>query len=788
MDGAWHIPWEQLSAEYIGTVSEYVAELGPEVLSQDLFRCLRATQRLQALGSAVWPHFEKKLDAFLRVGCPADDAAGLVVSEIERCVLSGAASNELILVSDRIANRFWQDGKPGAALNLATALTLVGPQAKPPSWLREVAGNVPGFTGLALVRAANLLRRYPHTDWVIPLKTAWVNIDQQLHAQHESESKENTVAVIRAMRERNTPTLHAAASVAVALGVAAGCDADYTALEEPPPESQELEQLIGRRNGLVDEHAALRMEYHKPGLGGSRRKEIEERIRQIQVQIRRMDASIEQLRKRLRAGMSAGRLLLLVLQDEQSYPASVRQAAAWGLFKLCERGHLDKDSRSRIQSMIDRATFDRDEDALVDAIRDLHMQADVESFVVAEAQRYLELPSWPRFTAALDTLRLDPDLYERILSLIGAFAAQPSHQFQERVVQFSAGQGFLEMEHAVLDSMVWMLDLVEKGEDDRDDSEQDQGQDDSGDYSAIRDILRLTCEHVPGALAFLGEYPLRLMTSKQHAQIMGKYSRTKAGITHWTRYTPPLWKPGAPPDQIGTVIKRYIEMDDRSAPNAMGISFRLFAHPVLAVPVIFHEFMHYGGPTGDPGLGIEGECEVHLREAIFTLGMIAKLAPRRDEDIPAYERKLAAQIKRCGLPASFFERLVHLSDRSGVMYLNQEIEDSYGPGMSEEAARAQIERIIGRQNIEIQLMNAVNEMKLAWQPEIEWPYMNTEQTRAVSDSYYKVLFRSLTTSQLLSPEEYAVVLEDPALAQFREDWDAYLRRRAGGGSSRAAGA
>jgi hypothetical protein len=732
----WPIPWKKLSTEQIRYLCEYVSEFDSPLL-EDLFRSL-------------------SVDIF--------------VFAIEESVLANKVDRRMLEASAKLAGELWKEGKTAVALDLLTTLVLADPDAPAPSWLEEVALQLPNLEGLSRIRAANLLRQFPDKMWIPPLKETWVDLERNLIENYQRLTNDAGGGSIRAAMERNAATEYGAASVAIALGMSAACDSEYVELEDNY-ETKELDDLIDRRNALASRHSALAREYHLPAATPGRREEIEEELIEIQNQIKEMDAQIEQLRKAARMQYSPGRLLALVLQDEQSFPAAVRQAAAWGLFKIIDLGKLNETSREKLRSLIRQCTFDRDFSDLSDQIQSLNLDKEVESAVLHAAQEHQELRNWPKLISQLTALNLDGQLREHLQAVIRNFEneASPSHHFQERIVQFTEGQRLLEFEQSILDGLVWMLDLIEEQED-------GEGSSSEWNYQEVREIVHTIWEQIPKAQEFLSRYPLRLMTSKQQATIMGKFSRTKAGITRWTRYTPPLWRRGAPPEQVGKVRKRYHELDDRSAPNAMGISWRLFAHRVLAVPVIYHEFMHYGGPSGDPKQGISNECEVHLREAIFTRELIAQMAPKRDEEIPEYERRLGSLMRKSGQRESLLRLLIDFKEDSALEFLNMQIKAAYGAAMSEPEARAEISRIEEFENLSIRMLNATDEMKRNWQPEIEWPLLNTPLTRALSDNFYKVLYRSLTSSQTMSEERRDAVLGEPAQAHFQKDWEAYVRR------------
>jgi hypothetical protein len=209
----------------------------------------------------------------------------------------------------------------------------------------------------------------------------------------------------------------------------------------------------------------------------------------------------------------------------------------------------------------------------------------------------------------------------------------------------------------------------------------------------------------------------------------------------------------------------------------MGIYYRLLRHPVLALPVIYHEYLHYGGPDGDPSKGIENEAEVLLREILFARQLIAKLAPEDDERIPDFERELVAEIQAVGLDGLGYQLNFDFQDDAVWEAICGEIEETYGQPLNAEEAEAQIGGIAAARDRSIKLENAASEMKRHWHPEIEWPLLGTADTQSLTQQYRRILKTSLTQDHRISVGRRNEILNDSVCLESTQAWDAYRRRR-----------
>src|SRR5262249_54077874 len=143
---------------------------------------------------------------------------------------------------------------------------------------------------------------------------------------------------------------------------------------------------------------------------------------------------------------------------------------------------------------------------------------------------------------------------------------------------------------------------------------------------------------------------------------------------------------------------------------------------ILALPVIYHEFLHYGGPLGKPEDGIANETEVLLREILFARSLIARLAPKKDEELSAFERSLVDEIHAVGMQSLQWQLGCDLLNDSMLREINDEVIKLYGDKFSEDEARHRLALQIGADNRGIELENGL----LTWTPEKKWPELGSE--------------------------------------------------------------
>jgi hypothetical protein len=742
------------------------------------------------------------LDGCVKAGLSIESCIARIAGDLEALALSPSslASHEaLIRNSHRAGLILWTHKRHEESLEILNILSMLHPELIQRDFLKDLAEQLPSWIPrpggkiliehssdlsrefdlnfrrqetvsaipLRIVRAANLLRAESSAEWVPALKESLLRLEGLTRRPwtnlHESPLPPDLVAANNA--------------VAMALGVCSACARDYTALEMAGERTSQLEKelksLIENRNQLVGQHNVLVDRYiNETDSADTDARETEERIRQIRRKLAEFDSRIGSVRNEVKASLSPGALLLMTLLDRSAYPAEVRQGAAWGLYKLAEEGHLKRNDVNRISEALRCALFE-------DGCSDMELQTKLDPALPQSEQ-----VSPACFGAIVDFLRTPSrrnleEARHTFSPLIGSQNAirdalegicqeqQPSHDFQERMVQFLPGMSILEFEGALRDAIAWVLDVMAK----------ERLSETLSELSThLRWIIRLLHQFFPEIFSFLREYPLRLMSMDQHKRLLGKYTREKCGVILWTSFTPPLWKPGMSQENAGEVHERYVTLDDRSKPNSMGICYHLFKHPVLVLPVIYHEYMHFGGPTGEPDKGLSNESEVLIQEIVFMRSLIARLAPADDNLLPEFERELIAAIEGAGLKGLGLQILYDIASEEGLHLLCDEVEALYGKQMSPQEAVAKVERTLQTQNRSIRLNNHTDEMKLNWHPEMEWPELNGETTRRLTEQYRQVLQKSLTENHRISYSRLKGILKEETCARFEGDWNRYRMR------------
>lgn len=716
---------------------------------------------------------------------PLRSAVQRIADFVEDVALGDTVAGQGLENAAAAAEILWDRGRAEEALQLWAMVAVAEPATfKDSELLRPIAEALPGWiprpgslriAGLPegfgvdalslpllpvpprVVRAADLLADYPHTGSVEPLRRAWLAIDDLVRRDPSDEE-----------RECDPSRLMSAQSIAAALGTCAALDRQMRVLVRDEAGRRRRYDVLGRevdrRNRLVEEYRKLVDLYHAG-------EAVVEAIRKLRDEIAERDSVIARARNALREELSPAALLLHTVADEQAYPLEVRQGAAWGLHRILEDGGLDEAARDRVDRTLRAVLHDEeiDESALRDCIATRLPKDDdrVRELLVA-AERYAADRDGDELAVSLHRLAPEvPSLQEEIRDAVDAARrSQGRGEFGERAVRLLPGARLLEFVGALRRGLCWMVELLERR------TGRDRWLEDN-----LRWIAALVGEELPGVTDFLSRYPLRLMPLDRHRQILGQYSRDKVQVQLWTRYTPPRWFRGANPAELGKVHRRYFDLDDRSAPNAMGLHYRLFEHPVLVLPVLYHEFLHYGGPEGHPEQGIENETEVLLREVLFARHLLARLAPADDAELPAYESALAEAIKRTELVGLGQQLFFEFEDDGFLGAINEQIAQTYGEGLDAAAAKAEVGRKIEHWNRTIDLENEINEAKRSWCPEIDWPRLGAHETGAVSDHFRAVLTRTLQQDHRLDSERRNKVLADPVCRHHRDEWSAYRRRR-----------
>ncbi len=343
------------------------------------------------------------------------------------------------------------------------------------------------------------------------------------------------------------------------------------------------------------------------------------------------------------------------------------------------------------------------------------------------------------------------------------------NDFKERLIYFIPTNNLLEFELSIKDGISWILDLLKI----TDDLEQVSAKI----YNHIRWIGTLLIKYIPGIFDFLHKYPLRLMLLEEHRLLLGEYVKEQCDIHLWTNYSPPIWERGMQPGEAGEVHKRYLLLNDRSKPNAMGLYYRLFEHPILVLPVIYHEFLHYGGTNGKPAEGIGNETEVLIREILFMKFLIAELAPNDVQKIPAYEHSINEHIENIGLESLGKQIIMNINKNFNFELMSDNIEKIYGEQLDISEAREKTNISIIRLNNFIQRTNATDEEKENWYPEIEWPELTANESKQLLEEYSNIMFHQFTLSNRIDFNQWDKIYQDETCQNFLSAWNSYITKK-----------
>lgn len=284
-------------------------------------------------------------------------------------------------------------------------------------------------------------------------------------------------------------------------------------------------------------------------------------------------------------------------------------------------------------------------------------------------------------------------------------------------------------------------------------------------FNRLDDAILLLADLIPGAMEFLTKHPLRLMTLNDQQTLLGKFVRDGCSIIKWTRYTPPK--------DVGEVQSRYLQLLNRGTPNAMGLYYRLFNHPMLVLPVIFHEFLHYAGPDALPGEGVANETEVLVRETYFARALMARLAPQ--DDVAEFEREVISELEEVGVVDLAERWLANFSSEEEMQSLNDSILQAYGSELSNEEAESRSDRFVLDENIQIQKANQTIVQR--WCPETPWPLLGEGEGATVGRNYRDILRERWQTPHWISSDHRDAILDHAVVRQQADAWEDYLQRK-----------
>lgn len=281
-------------------------------------------------------------------------------------------------------------------------------------------------------------------------------------------------------------------------------------------------------------------------------------------------------------------------------------------------------------------------------------------------------------------------------------------------------------------------------------------------FNALPTIISEIQNECPEALQFFERYPLRLMDLQTYQGSIANFASSGYTIVFWTRFTPPV--------NMGPVHSRFLEVDDRSIPNSMGICYQLFQHPVTAVPTHYHEYLHYFDLVNQrTGKDQTSEAEIWLKELIYQMALIARYAPIANDGLTTYENHLKLLFNSCGLTQNLY--LFKIFNTSQFFdCLNETILKLYGEEWDEQRVKAFVIQRLNETDKIIQIQNQI----LTWHPEIRYPSLqeNPELQQAVA----AIIRRKALQPKLISHSQYEKVLQEPKIKSWLQEWQQYNNR------------
>lgn len=333
---------------------------------------------------------------------------------------------------------------------------------------------------------------------------------------------------------------------------------------------------------------------------------------------------------------------------------------------------------------------------------------------------------------------------------------------RERRVHLPAGCGRADLRCCLEDGLGWLRVMEQLRHAPLDDDTALKPPDSAAELARLTTLCDLAHRHLPGAVAFFQRHPLRLMNRADHQTLLGQYVANGAEVQLWYYYTPP--------EGTGKVHARCLQLENHSTPNSLGIDAALFRHELLALPVLYHEFLHYGGTTGDPGSGIANEMEVRFREMLFHRALVAELAPADDADLPDYEAALVAASRQADCACVLVDLLYDYGDDAELDQINEAVADTYGRPLP--LALAQVEAVARLRRVNEHIYDANDE--LTWDPLVTWPLLHGDDE--LTQVYADILVRRKQQEHTLSPQRRDRILAEPASRDAVAGWAAYCQR------------
>jgi hypothetical protein len=238
-------------------------------------------------------------------------------------------------------------------------------------------------------------------------------------------------------------------------------------------------------------------------------------------------------------------------------------------------------------------------------------------------------------------------------------------------------------------------------------------------YCDTYKLMEIAEKEIPGIMDLFVNYPLRLIDPGNDAT---------EGFYHFQPFLHQRWVNYTPPQSVGQVQRRYLEVLDMTLPNSSGLNIRLFTDPYAAIPVMFHEYCHY---MEDPN-----EASVFLKTHIFSLKFYRKYKeanPENDNSFIHLNLLLGKSI-----------------DSGKFNYLNKLILKYYGDVKSKAEAEKEANGVVVNMNYETLYLNEHE----TWCPEIKRQLLNDDEDKTNADLIRKIIIRYAQVPKSITSDKF----------------------------------
>lgn len=249
-------------------------------------------------------------------------------------------------------------------------------------------------------------------------------------------------------------------------------------------------------------------------------------------------------------------------------------------------------------------------------------------------------------------------------------------------------------------------------------------------YCDTDKLIDIILEEVPDAMQLFRDYPLRLI-DPVNEQTQGFYEFKPYILAGWVQYQPPL--------NVGQVIRRFHEVQDRTLPLSTGINLRLFTDCYSVIPTIFHEYTHYSGDRN--------EASVFLKTQMFSIAFYR----RHKESKPAQDNVFTTLMNLLGRNPS--------SEKLDA--LNGLIEKYYGKMIPKAEAEVLANSTLAQINFSVTLSNRAEK----WCPDVRMPLLLTgkddkskEGDRENGQLLHDVIVRYWQTPKSITKDEFDAIV------------------------------